>query len=134
MSWAGGFELVDDPFADAPAGMPPPVIRHDTHDDCSAVVVTVRVSAPVACFQKMAPVTTVVLDACPSFFQPVEAVQVGLPSTENATRRSSPATIPAGRVTLWVVESDVPELPVVRAATVGNAIAAPAQIRVSLRG
>src|SRR5690606_211711 len=106
---------------EAPVGSPPPVIRSTTCEDCSAVVVvTAQVSEPAARFQKIAPVTTVLFDACPSLFQP-EAVHVGAPSTENTPSSRSPAVMPAGIVIAWLVVSVVVVRPVERAATTGAA-------------
>jgi hypothetical protein len=124
----GGLELVDDPLADVPFTAPAPLIRMDMWLDCSdALVVSVSASDPSAIFQKIAPVTMLPLDACPSLFQlppeaPVLTVTVGTWSVEKTTSSSSPATMPDGRVMAWLVVFEAVVRPVTVACTTGNAI------------
>lgn len=60
---------------------------------------------PVAIFQKIAPVTFVLCEVCPSFVQPDPApsVIVGAPSDEITTRSKSPTCVLAGIATTWDV-------------------------------
>lgn len=86
--------MLDPEFA-VPLIAAPPEHVSDTAEYCSAAldVTTSDSAADAACFQNTAPVTIVVLLACPSLFQPGEDVDsVGLPSAETMTTKSSPAT------------------------------------------
>jgi hypothetical protein len=99
---AGGLELVELPVADVATNTPPLLMRKLTCEDCSdAEVVIDKLLEPVANFWNTAPVTALVPSlACPTFIQPVEAVeQVGAPSEENTTTNNSPVATPVGSVT-----------------------------------